>query len=468
MIAPSVRDHIERVLQVDGGAKPEIYLRIFDSAEILSVNYILELLVSAGIATLGLVLNSPAVVIGAMLISPLMGPILAGGLAVAAGDIYLGFKSLLSILLGIAVAVLFSAALVWILPFHQPTPEILARTQPNLLDLGVALLSGLAGSIVVCRGGTGGGVTALPGVAIAVALMPPLCTVGFGVGSGMSRSIISGAGLLFLTNLAAIMASAFLVFYLVQMDAPSVRTRIDSSILERVSRNRFSRLIERTRVSRAFGDIGKLRWRVVMLLAVLAILFFPLRESLNRVRDEAVGRAAARDAVRMIAAPAGIVSQQTEIGRDRIFVRLVVTTAVNREDVRQAERLLLKRTGKEASIAVQKVAADEELALLRESLRLAASPPPPRTVEDLRTDMLARIEGPLREVWPSGNAELLAYEVGFTPEDVVVRVRYKSAEPLEPATEAVLANFLRGRIETEKLRLILEREPPPRPPRRVR
>jgi hypothetical protein len=284
----------------------------------------------------------------------------------------------------------------------------------------------------------------------------------------MSRSIISGAGLLFLTNLAAIMASAFLVFYLVQMDAPSVRTRIDSSILERVSRNRFSRLIERTRVSRAFGDIGKLRWRVVMLLAVLAILFFPLRESLNRVRDEAVGRAAARDAVRMIAAPAGIVSQQTEIGRDRIFVRLVVTTAVNREQVRQAERLLLKRTGKEASIAVQKVAADEELAILRESLRLAAPPPPPRTVEDLRTDVLGRIEGPLREVWPSGNAELLAYEVGFTPEDVVVRVRYKSAEPLEPATEAVLANFLRGRIETEKLRLILEREPPPRPPRRVR
>jgi len=135
------------------------------------------LIFSAGIATLGLVLNSPAVVIGAMLISPLMGPIMGAGLGLAVSDLYLSAKAFAGIVASVIVSIAFSAFLVWLLPFHVATSEILARTQPNLLDLGVALLSGLAGSVVVCRGGEGGGITAMPGVAVAVALMPPLCTV---------------------------------------------------------------------------------------------------------------------------------------------------------------------------------------------------------------------------------------------------------------------------------------------------
>ncbi len=182
-------------LGVDPGARTRIYATILDATDTGKLNYWLELVISAGIATLGLVLNSPAVVIGAMLISPLMGPILGAGLGLATGDLYLGMKAVFSLLTSILAAVAFSATLVWALPFHSQTGEILARTQPNLLDLGVALLSGIAGAVVVCRGGGEGGVTALPGVAIAVALMPPLCTLGFGVGSGWVRSIIYGAGL---------------------------------------------------------------------------------------------------------------------------------------------------------------------------------------------------------------------------------------------------------------------------------
>lgn len=297
----TIRERIEHLIAVDQDAKLAVYLQVFNSAEILSLNYALELLLSAGIATFGLVLNSPAVVIGAMLISPLMGPILAGGLALAAADIYLGIKALLSVLLGSAISIAFAAMLVWLLPFQTPTQEILARTQPNLLDLGVALFSGIAGSVVVCRGGGGGGVTALPGVAIAVALMPPLCTVGFGVGSGFSTEIMAGAGLLFVTNLAAITASAFLVFYLVRMDAPELRMRIDYSIIERASSDRLYRLLVNTRIARSFGDIGKLRWRILMLVAVLVALYIPLRQSLYQLREESLVRAAANEAVRMLA-----------------------------------------------------------------------------------------------------------------------------------------------------------------------
>ncbi len=150
------REHIESLLRIPPDSKPEIYREVFNSSETVSLNYALGLLFSAGIATLGLVLNSSAVVIGAMLISPLMGPILAAGLALAASDLYLGIKSLLSLAIGVVFAILFSAGLVWILPIQTATSEILARTQPNLLDLGVALISGLAGSVVVCRRGAGG------------------------------------------------------------------------------------------------------------------------------------------------------------------------------------------------------------------------------------------------------------------------------------------------------------------------
>jgi uncharacterized hydrophobic protein (TIGR00271 family) len=120
------------------------------------------------------------------------------------GDLYVGIKAIVNLIGSTMVSIGLAAFIVWLLPFHSPTSEILSRTNPNLLDLGVAILSGLAGSLVVCRRSKDGGVAALPGVAIAVALMPPLCTIGFGLGSGGNSVIVGGAALLFLTNLVAI------------------------------------------------------------------------------------------------------------------------------------------------------------------------------------------------------------------------------------------------------------------------
>ncbi|MBK5292610.1 MAG: DUF389 domain-containing protein [Acidobacteriia bacterium] len=456
------RSRIEHLLAVDQESKPKVYLQVFDATEVFSLSYALELLLSAGIATFGLVLDSPAVVIGAMLISPLMGPILAGGLALAAADIYLGIKSLLSVVLSSVCAILFAAALVWLVPFHSPTQEILARTHPNLLDLGVALFSGLAGTIVVCRGGGGGGVTALPGVAIAVALMPPLCAIGFGVGSGFSWPIITGAGLLFLTNLAAITTSAFVAFYAVRMDAPELRMKIDYSIVEHASSDRLYRVLMKTGLGRAFGDIGKLRWRVLMLVATLAALFIPLRQSLFQLREETIARTAANEAVRLLASPGMIFTQQLDVTPERIILRMIVTETVHEDKIREAEKLLLRRTGKEVTVAIRKVASEEELALLRERFRTPAAPPQPRDLNSTRTELIARLEQPLKEVWPDESAPLVSYEVGFTPEDILVRVRYKSETPLDSTAEAMLTKVLQTRLNVEKLRLILEHEAPPK------
>nr|MCU0228442.1 TIGR00341 family protein [Bryobacterales bacterium] len=352
----TTRQRLEEFLRIDPRSKPRLYAAISEAAEVASLNYWLELFFSAGIATLGLVLNSPAVVIGAMLISPLMGPILAAGLSLAVGDLYLGIKSAVNLVTSILAAVMFSALIVWMLPFHSATNEILARTSPNLLDLGVAVFSGLAGSVVVFRGGGGGGVTALPGVAIAVALMPPLCTVGFGVGSGFLWPIIYGAGLLFLTNLAAIVASAFAVFLAVKMDAADVREEIDDAIRERASRDRLFRWLRRSFLRGSLADIGKLRWRVLMLTLVLGVLFVPLSKSLIELRNESLARGAVRDAIRGVASRDAIVSEIIDLSGEQIRIRLILTESADPQRVEDARSLILKRTGRDVDLFVRKVA----------------------------------------------------------------------------------------------------------------
>jgi uncharacterized hydrophobic protein (TIGR00271 family) len=455
----AMHEFFHRALEIDPHSKPNVYLQLVRSARVLNVNYALELLLSAGIATFGLVLNSPAVVIGAMLISPLMGPILAAGLAFAASDLYLGLKSLFGIMASVITAVLFAAFLVWMLPFQAPTNEILARTQPNLLDLGVALFSGLAGSLVVCRGGGGGGVTALPGVAIAVALMPPLCTVGFGVGSGWNWPIISGAMLLFLTNLVAIGASAFLIFYLEGMDEPEVREAVAPATREEASHGFFAPLIEKIHMQSAIGDIGKLRWRVLMLAVTFVLLFIPLRNSLNQLAAETVSRAAAREAMRALGA-SNILTQQLDVLSDSIVLRLVVAEPVPPAKIREAERILIERTGRPANVYVRKVAGEEELAALRERLRQpvaapVAGPHEPK-LEDLQKIALEKIGGPVKEIWPDSASQLLSYEFGFNEKGPVVRLTYQSPRPLDNASREVIERALRARLGTDNCAFIFE------------
>ncbi len=467
--AHSLRAQLERLLGIERQAKARVYAYVFEASDIAKLNYWLELIFSAGIATFGLVLNSPAVVIGAMLISPLMGPLMGAGLALAAADLYLGLKALVNLAASVIGAVALSALLVWLLPFHVPTAEILNRTQPNLLDLGVALFSGLAGSIVVCRGGEGGGVTALPGVAIAVALMPPLCTVGFGVGSGFQGSIIYGAGLLFLTNLAAIVASAFAVFFAVRMDAADVRAEVERSIREHGAGDRLHHLLPRTGLIAGVAQIGKLRWRILMVVMALAILYLPLRRGLMEVRDEAVARSAVREAIRRIAAPDAVVAEQVRVGPARIRVHLVVTETVDPARTEEARALVMKRTGKDVDLRVRKVAAEEELAPLRERLaRPVPEPVRPPDLPSVAAEWTQRLQQSVTEIWPAAVVPLLDYELVFTPQGPVVRLRYESQTALGPVGEEMLTRALRSALGHAALRVECIRLAPQEAVRRKR
>ena len=168
-----------------------------------SGHYLFMTLMSAGIAVLGLLLSSPAVVIGAMLISPLMGPIIGVGFALATFDSVELRRTALSLLLGTIVAILFCALVVLASPLQTVTEEITARTKPNLFDLLVALFSGLAGTYAMIRGRHG----TIVGVAIATALMPPLAVIGYGLATS-EWAIFRGASLLFFTNLMTIAVAA--------------------------------------------------------------------------------------------------------------------------------------------------------------------------------------------------------------------------------------------------------------------
>ena len=190
-----------------------MYEAIDQGARIKSLTYWLFIISSCGIATLGLIINSPAVIIGAMLVAPLMSPIIGLGMGIAVNDTYLSVKSTLNILASVAASILTAALITAIVPLNDVTPEISSRTNPTLLDLSIALFSGIVAALNSVRSGGDDVLKSVaPGAAISVALMPPLCVVGFGLGIGFNQEMMWGAFLLFCTNLfAIIMVSS--VFY---------------------------------------------------------------------------------------------------------------------------------------------------------------------------------------------------------------------------------------------------------------
>jgi len=180
-------------------------------------DFFLLVFLSCIIATFGLLTDSAAVIIGAMLVAPLMSPIIGLGLASITGDGRLLRDATSALLRGAALAVLISFLLTWsntYLPFivlqGQELPgEVLSRVRPSPIDLGIALAGGLAAAFALAMPNIS---AALPGVAIATALMPPLCTVGVGLALGR-WTIAGGATLLFITNAVTIAFAATLVFF---------------------------------------------------------------------------------------------------------------------------------------------------------------------------------------------------------------------------------------------------------------
>lgn len=167
---------------------------------------------SALLASIGLDTNSTAVIIGAMLISPLMSPILGVGYSVGVQDREIFIRSIRNLAYATFFSLLTAVVYFFLTPLGQPTSEILARTQPTLLDIGIAFFGGVAG---IVSGSRKESTNALPGVAIATALMPPVCVAGFGLATGRWE-IFGGAFYLFFINSVFIAFSTYLIVKLLR------------------------------------------------------------------------------------------------------------------------------------------------------------------------------------------------------------------------------------------------------------
>lgn len=174
------------------------------------IAYLVLIVGSCVIATLGLLSNSAAVIIGAMIVAPLMMPIRGLALAVLISDLALLRLAGLAILIGTGLALMISWGLGLITNIPIYGSEIMARSQPNLLDLGIAVAAGAIGGYALVQPKIS---STLAGVAIAVALMPPVCTIGLGLAQN-NFSLARGATLLYLTNLLGIAFACMVVFWL--------------------------------------------------------------------------------------------------------------------------------------------------------------------------------------------------------------------------------------------------------------
>lgn len=174
----------------------------------LELNYIVLILGSCLIATLGLLSNSAAVIIGAMIVAPLMLPIRGLAFGALEGNILLFRKAAISIGIGTVLAIFLALIVGLLVGFPEFGSEVIARSQPTLLDLGIAVAAGGISGFAKVQPKIA---ESLAGTAIAVALMPPICVIGLGLSQG-NFALSSGATLLYLTNLLGITLACMLIF----------------------------------------------------------------------------------------------------------------------------------------------------------------------------------------------------------------------------------------------------------------
>ena len=200
-------------LSEDSASHEEIRSRLLDGGKLTGTNMCV-LVCAMVIASVGLNMSSTAVIIGAMLISPIMGSILASAYGTVSADYTLLRNHMIGFGLQIAISVSAAAIYFFLSPVKEPTVELLARTSPTFYDVLIAFFGGLAGIIGQTRLDKTN--TVIPGVAIATALMPPLCTCGYSIATGRWDMLL-GAAYLFIINAYFIFLSASIILSILKI-----------------------------------------------------------------------------------------------------------------------------------------------------------------------------------------------------------------------------------------------------------
>ena len=370
-------------------------------------SYWLQLLVAMGIATLGLVLDSAAVVIGAMLVSPLMGPLVELGMGLAIGSAVLISRALFRTAASVAGVVGGAAILTLLLPFHELTGEIASRTSPTVLDLFVAALCAVMAAYTTLRSTSSSASTAA-GAAIAIALVPPLSVVGWGIGT-RRWDVTRGAGLLFTANLCAIIFLTVLIFVTFGFDRVKVRAIEEQAAEPARASDRVAARLRELLGSR-YGLL--LRWLAPLLLVVA--VFVPLRHALAEVVWQVRVRRDIQALVERLAPADESVHSAVSVSSHRVTVRLVVLgDATRAKKIEQDLRAGIAKTTEVAPmidvVAVPDLAVFDKFAAEHETQ--APTGPPPPSFPDLNGPRHI-VRDYLAGAWPASAAgPLLSWEL---------------------------------------------------------
>nr|WP_299206683.1 TIGR00341 family protein [uncultured Brumimicrobium sp.] len=202
-----VRKRLPFITHASADEYKELFTQLRENAR-PSQNYVILMILSVILATLGVFANSSPVIIGAMILAPLMSPIISFSMGVLRQDRELMKNSFITILVGVGVGYLFAILFTLITPINQINAEITSRIEPNIIDLGIAVVSGAAGAYAFSKEEIA---KTLAGVAIAVALVPPLAVSGIGL-AWLNFDIFFGAFLLLITNLTGMVLAAAFTF----------------------------------------------------------------------------------------------------------------------------------------------------------------------------------------------------------------------------------------------------------------
>ncbi len=383
------------------------------------------------IASLGLNVNSTAVIIGAMLVSPLMGPIIGMGLSVGIGDYDLFRRALKNYAIAALISVLTAAVYFFISPLSEARSELLARTSPSLYDVLIAFCGGAAGVLALTTKSKG---QVIPGVAIATALMPPLCTAGYGLATAQ-WSYFLGALYLFFINTVFIALSTFLGVKLLRFHS-------------------------RSTLSPERAQYGKRAIMVVVIVTMIPAAVMTINIIQKNVFDRELQQFVNRE---LAQSGTQILSYTTEHDTLRV---VAVGRAINDEELAAAQRRMPDYGLKGFALAVIQGADFEDIETLTARLNNMASVADAETrrlgqqVSDLelqleaysRYDTLSRhMAGEVGVLFP--DIEHIA--VGRLGDEVVAMVDLKAGRSLGAAERRRLEQWLRARVRNDALQVVL-------------
>lgn len=395
------------------------------------------------IACLGLNLNSTAVIIGAMLISPLMGPIIGMGLAVGRADLELLKRSLTNYGVSTVISVLTAALYFQLTPLTEAQSELLARTSPTLYDVLIALFGGAAGILAISTGGKG---NVIPGVAIATALMPPLCTAGYGLAMG-EWPFFFGACYLFFINTVFIALATYLGVRLLQFKPKQF---VDKARLAVV--NRYIAVIVVVTMLPAVYMTTQIIRQSVFENHVKQFVKQELNHPGTRILSEQADRET--KTLDVVALGAALPNEMIEAARQRLADYQLADYQLNVIQGAQSDSLLLARNNAGTQ---QSLSGQDQQHLVLQTERVAQLER--ETADYRRLDALAReIGGEVKAVCPKVESIGLS-KITETPVDSGAVHSYvlavaNSRTPLPATDRDRLAQWLKVRTQADSLRLV--------------